>query len=646
MSRIVNLKTIRFRIFNVLDSWHTQWFENKQYQSVLFEDLALRSYLVGLFYRLKVPTNYFFIKRLSTKDIIIQTDLFFIKYFKKSKFKNLFIEQIKYFRYLLKLYLFFYNYFFISYLTNSRDNLHQNFFFEKKSLRQMGFIGLINQQKLLNALGRYFDDLSLKQKEKPSIFLYSFIFNGMLVKNYGSNLKFSYDKYFIANIRLIHTFNNKYLLSKMSNTLVVPTNGIPSHIYDIYISILFKSYNFLFKYYRYVSTKILFYWNRENFLIKYLTIVSKEKKISHFSRNYDYFKKVNRNISNIDLIKKKKNTIVYYSLNYIINRMDASAFNQKLNDNIGLTYWYIEEIVFFIVKSYYKLIISVLMHNMNNNYAKIGTLLSIINRFNLILLRSTFYSNCVHKIIHKYNTDVVNYFSYSLNFKKYFSIIKYLKVKYYRNVQIYLEGNYSKKLVRKRLFNDFFNKFFSQFILKIEETVRNYTKQNVYFLTNYYYMENEFPAITNAKIICDFIVYQIHSNMRLKTIFHKIRRWQLVNNENKKYLENKFFSNQLLGKVDNYLDHLSYKRYPIMGIRIECSVTSKKGTRKRKIFYGDWIKDFDLISKSPNNTFSADLDYYQSFAIVKSCSIGVKVWVFFKTHLYNSNNKFISLVSY
>lgn len=286
------------------------------------------------------------------------------------------------------------------------------------------------------------------------------------------------------------------------------------------------------------------------------------------------------------------------------------------------------------------------MYNINNNYAKISTVLAIMNRFSLLLLRSIFYSNCVHKIIHKYNTDIVNYFSYSLNFKKYFSIIKYLRAKYYRNVQIYLEGNYSKKLVRKRLFNDFFYKFFNQFLLKIEETIRNYTKQNVYFLTNYYYIENGFPAITNAKIICDFIVYQIHNNMRLKAIFHKIRRWQLVNNENKKYLENQFFSNQLLGKVDNYLDHLSYKRYPIMGIRIECSGTSKKGTRKRKIFYGDWIKDFDLISKSPNNTFSADLDYHQSFAIVKSCSIGVKVWVFFKTHLYNSNNKFISLVSY
>jgi hypothetical protein len=211
---------------------------------------------------------------------------------------------------------------------------------------------------------------------------------------------------------------------------------------------------------------------------------------------------------------------------------------------------------------------------------------------------------------------------------------------------MFVQGNYSKKLVRKRLFHDFFSKFFNQFIIKIEETLRSYTKQNVYFLCNYYYMEKDFPEITNAKIICDYIVYQIHSNMRLKSIFYKIRRWQLVNNEHKKYLENQFFTNRLGGKLEPYLEHLSFKRYPIMGIRIECSGTSKKGTRKRKIFYGDWIKDFDLISKSPNNTFSADLDYYQSFAIVKSCSLGVKVWVFFKTHLYNNNNEFISLLSY
>ena len=66
----------------------------------------------------------------------------------------------------------------------------------------------------------------------------------------------------------------------------------------------------------------------------------------------------------------------------------------------------------------------------------------------------------------------------------------------------------------------------------------------------------------------------------------------------------------------------------------------------QKSFFGDWIKDFDENTKSPNNTFSADLDYYQSFAIVKSSTLGIKVWVFFKTHLYNSNNVFISLISY
>lgn len=63
----------------------------------------------------------------------------------------------------------------------------------------------------------------------------------------------------------------------------------------------------------------------------------------------------------------------------------------------------------------------------------------------------------------------------------------------------------------------------------------------------------------------------------------------------------------------------------------------------RKLYYGDIIRESTLIQKSPNNTFNADIDYYQSFAITKSCTIGVKVWVFFKTHLYSTNGKFISL---
>lgn len=652
MSRIVNLKTVRFKIFNVFDSWHAQWFESKQYQSVLYEDLALRSYFIGIFYRLKVPTNYFFIKRLGTKDIIIHTDLFFIKYFKKSKLKYLFTEQIKYFSYMLKLYAYFYNYFFTSYLTNQKTSYYQDFFFTEKSLKQIGFIGLLNHQKLLNSLGRYFDDSLLQQKNKQLIYVTSFWLNDLLLANSHDNLKFAYDKYFISSVRLISIFYNKYLIGKLMNSLAFPINGIPSYVYDLYLSIILKSSSFFFKEFSYLSINIFKYLTRGQFLMRYLNCILREKKVSNFSQYYNYFKGSYKKISNVALrnnignSKRDYYSSYSYLLNFVSEFKTIYELLQKTN-NIFFDYWYMTKLINNTVGLYYKALVSVLFYNLQSvKSVELDKLVALILQIDILLKKVSFYSRQISLIISRNSSDLVNYFSYSLHFKKYFSIIKYIKGKYYRYSHMYLEGNYSKKLVKKRLFNDFFTKFFNQFIIKIEETIKSYTKQNVYFLCNYYYIEKGFPTITNAKIICDYIVYQIHNNIRLKTIFHKVRRWQLINNDNKKYLENQFFSNQLLGKADSFLDHLSYKRYPIMGIRIECSGTSKKGTRKRKIFYGDWIKDFDLVSKSPNNTFSADLDYYQSFAIVKSCSIGVKVWVFFKTHLYNSNNEFISLVSY
>lgn len=652
MSRIVNLKTVRFKIFNVFDSWHAQWFESKQYQSVLYEDLALRSYFIGIFYRLKIPTNYFFIKRLGTRDIVIHTDLFFIKYFKKSKLKYLFVEQIRYFSYLLKLYAYFYNYFFTSYLTDNKMSYYQDFFFTAKSLKQIGFIGLLNHQKLVNALGRYFDESTLQLKNKEQVYLTSFWLNHLLLVHSHDNLKFAYDKYFVSNVRFLSVFYNKYLIGKLTNPLVFPTSGIPSYVYDLYLSIVLKSYNFFFKEFGYLPINVIKYFNQGQLLIRHLNSILSEKKVSGFLQYYSYFKGSYKKMSNTGSRHTVvSNNIDYYSLYpYIFNDIYQfqiiNALLQKIN-NVYFDYWYTIKLVNNTVRLYYKALISILFYNINTMInVELSRLVASILKIDTLLKKVSFYGKQIYLVINRNNSDLVNYISYSLHFKKYFSIIKYIKGKYYRYSHMYLEGSYSKKLVKKRLFHDFFTKFFNQFIIKVEETIKSYTKQNVYFLCNYDYIEKGFPTITNAKIICDYIVYQIHSNIRLKTIFHKVRRWQLINNDNKKYLENQFFSNQLLGKADDFLDHLSYKRYPIMGIRIECSGTSKKGTRKRKIFYGDWIKDFDLISKSPNNTLSADLDYYQSFAIVKSCSIGVKVWVFFKTHLYNSNSEFISLVSY
>lgn len=155
-----------------------------------------------------------------------------------------------------------------------------------------------------------------------------------------------------------------------------------------------------------------------------------------------------------------------------------------------------------------------------------------------------------------------------------------------------------------------------------------------------------YPSILNAKVLCDYFVYLLHTKRSMRGAFFKIRQWQIDNIKRRLSLESMYFKTQMRGKSLSYIDHLSYKKYPIIGIRIECSGNKKKGTMSRKTFYGDLIRDRLIFPKSPNNTFSADMDYYQSFAITKSCSIGVKVWVFFKTHIYDSHGAIRSLIVY
>jgi hypothetical protein len=120
-----------------------------------------------------------------------------------------------------------------------------------------------------------------------------------------------------------------------------------------------------------------------------------------------------------------------------------------------------------------------------------------------------------------------------------------------------------------------------------------------------------------------------------------IRTWQMANYHYRLLLQ-KSYASKLFSKI---IYNYGIKKYPLLGLRIECSGTPKKGKRKKKWFYGDIIRHYPFLSgKAPNNSFSADLDYYQSYTTTLSSSIGIKVWCFYKTHWCNVNGKIISLI--
>src|SRR5699024_5022724 len=150
------------------------------------------------------------------------------------------------------------------------------------------------------------------------------------------------------------------------------------------------------------------------------------------------------------------------------------------------------------------------------------------------------------------------------------------------------------------------------------------------------------------KIITDLIAFFLESGNKIVKSFFFIYNLQYQFFKKKRRLEYSYYFNKNKYKDDDesvkflrYVFHYSSKRFLLIGIRIECSGSFKKGKMSRSYYYTNWIKNYLLTGSMPNNTMIADIDYYQYYVILPSSSIGIKTWIFLETYLYNSNNIYI-----
>jgi hypothetical protein len=293
----------------------------------------------------------------------------------------------------------------------------------------------------------------------------------------------------------------------------------------------------------------------------------------------------------------------------------------------------------------------------NKKFKNISRYLNVINSFNsekyttmlnqninIFLSRNLTKTNNVTRTVNNLNLKSVSR-SKNTSYSYISYINKYKKIKDFNIRLFYKQFSY--------LFvEDHFNRFINILTYRVENTMRNYVGTNVLFTTNFYtkykykIADISLPPITNAKMLSDLIVFGLQSRRPIRSVYYSIKRWHLYNYNDRRYLESLYFSSKLNGMERDYLDFFSNKAYPIAGIRIECSGTIKKGKRKRKYMYGDYVFNVNIIPKAPNNTLFADIDYSQSYAITRSSTIGIKVWVFFKTHLYDVHGNYLSLVTY
>jgi len=260
----------------------------------------------------------------------------------------------------------------------------------------------------------------------------------------------------------------------------------------------------------------------------------------------------------------------------------------------------------------------------------------------------------------------------------------------------YLKENCRRELGRdvfdERTYYDFFFYFFLySFTLNVEKTIYLFTGNKCIFNPVYYYYR-KFPSFLSAKLINDYVLLELEKGNNMFRIFKSLQSYQLKEkyklkqellvdfnkelfysffNKYKLELKDKFsFTrklrkkskfNYILAKLNKksffskflevrkffeelYYNEVLVKKYPLIGIRIECNGPPKRGRQARLVAYHQIVKNYKLFGKMPNKSILADIDYYQSFARTKQGSIGIKVWIFFYSKTYDSKYKLISVI--
>lgn len=69
--------------------------------------------------------------------------------------------------------------------------------------------------------------------------------------------------------------------------------------------------------------------------------------------------------------------------------------------------------------------------------------------------------------------------------------------------------------------------------------------------------------------------------------------------------------------------------YPVKGIRVICAGPPYKARRTTASQYHMWASDEYLTGRMPLSTMHLQIEYVQSYVVLRRSNIGIKVWVLF-----------------
>lgn len=560
MSRFTNLSTVRIKYFG---SWKSNFIEDNKslYCDIFFKNFQIHQYLKGIFYRLKVLSDDFYIKRFFYGNLFI--------------YMNLYLYRFSIYSYVL-------GFFNLQYL------LYDFFFFRNCFIKFNFRLSLITQS--------------------ISYFLYNAM---MLCGNVRSDSIFFYFTNFFMNVNFKYRFGNHFI-----NT---------TDFFD------YKSVHFL----DFLSR---FYVGGSN--------CSFADKL--ISQNNYFFRRGNK-----DMFRKQ--TIKNFSFDRVCLE---SVRNKNFKGNIF--FYVVDNFIFYLI--FYK--------------SMIYTFTYMFYIFGLKESRVFFYffSKLFDNILRKFH--LLKFFINS-----YFFIGVVQESSVVRN----LTFNYKNEIAYRDEFDEynyydfFFYFFFMYLILSVESTIFFFTGNFCVFYPNFYYFK-KFPPILSSRLVGEFFLFELEKGESIYRVLKNIQKFQLkekfqlrkdfygilkkrmfnflVNHKylNRKYLKkSNFFSFYLLNLKSSFYDFLlqlnevisneiTNKKFPLLGIRIECSGSTKKGKQARMVAYHHIIKNHKFFGKMPYQSVMADVDYYQTFARTKSGSIGIKVWIFFYTKYYDTSYRLVSIV--
>jgi len=387
----------------------------------------------------------------------------------------------------------------------------------------------------------------------------------------------------------------------------------------------------------------------------------------YFNSFFEIDKELFRPSCNTLSVSKFNNSIVYLKKKFNIHPIKLRLKRNLLFFNSFYLYrsnnkYLIKQYSFiYILKN-----LILFLFNVKNNFFFIRSFIHYIDKLNLLRSSITYFFNLKLK-----KKELVSFY--------------------------YIKENYRRELGRdvfdERTYYDFFFYFFLySFTLNVEKTIYLFTGNKCIFYPVFYYYK-KFPSFLSAKLINDYVLLELEKGNNMFRIFKSLQSYQLKEkyklkqelmvdfnkelfflffNKYKQELKDKFSFfkklkkkhiklNNILSKFNKksffskfieikklfeelYYNEVLIKKYPLIGIRIECNGPPKRGRQARLVAYHQIVKNYKLFGKMPNKSILADIDYYQSFARTKQGSIGIKVWIFFYSKTYDSKYKLISVI--